>query len=216
MPSGDKAMIGPDLVVIGEVRNGGEVDVHGCVHGSLSGGRVIIHPGAMIVGQLTAESAEVNGLIDGRVRVRNLIAIGAQGKVRGDVRYGQLAVAPGGDLIAEVRNIPPSLQGDFEVVVRRGRSVRLTRADLLAVDVDDSAAQLVYRADGIAGGFLARAESPAVAVATFTQKDVDDGAVLFVHDGATAGDGGFEVTVTDSAGNTAGAARQVKVAVIPD
>ncbi|MBS0244951.1 MAG: polymer-forming cytoskeletal protein, partial [Proteobacteria bacterium] len=135
---GAKAVIGSDLAILGDVRNAGEIEVLGLIKGTLSADRVIVHPGGRIIGTLNAASAEVQGWVEGRVRVKNLISIGSSGAVHGDVQYGQLALAPGGDLAAEVRNVPPELGGDFELAVRRGRSVRVTTEDINAMDPDDT------------------------------------------------------------------------------
>ena len=213
---GGNALIGEDLVIEGEVRNGGEVQVRGTVHGTLTADRVIVHPGGRVIGTLDAGSADVHGFLDGRIRVRNLISIGASGVVHGDVRYGQLALAPGGDLAAEVRNIPPQLTGDFEIVVRRGRQVRVASADLAAVDPDDTAEKLAYRISGLEQGYLALVTRPSEAVETFTEADIAAGQVIFVHDGSTAGDAGFDVVVADAQGATSGAPQRVTVVVIDE
>ncbi len=211
---GGNAVIGEDLVVQGDVRNGGEVEVRGYVVGSLAAERVTIHPGGRVSGVLTADFADVHGRLDGRIRVKNLISIGPSGAVHGDVRYGQLALAPGGDLAAEVRNIPPQLTGDFEMVVRRGRSVRIATADLSAHDPDDATGSLVYQVSNAEHGFVARGAAPAQAVASFTQAEIVAGEMVFVHDGAGEGQAGFDVVVADASGGTSGAARKVAVIVI--
>jgi cytoskeletal protein CcmA (bactofilin family) len=213
--TGGTALIAHDLVIQGEVRNGGEVEVHGTVHGLLAAERVIVHPGGRVIGILEAGSVDVNGLLDGRIRVRHLINIGASGVVQGDVRYGQLAMAPGGDLAAEVRNVPPQLGGDFEVVVRRGRTVRLTSADLTAIDPDNTASELVYRISNLTGGFLAH-HAPNHPVDAFTDADIAGGAVMFVHDGSSGTEAGFDAVVTDPDGASSGAPRHVTVLVVDD
>ena len=210
------AVIGEDLIVHGQIRNCNEIEVRGAVLGSIAAERVIIHPGGRVIGTIDAGSADVNGLLDGRVRVRNLISIGSGGAVHGDVRYGQLALAAGGDLAAEVRNMPPEIGGDFEVVVRSGRSVRLTSADLTATDAEDGGSALAYRISNAAHGFLAHSEAPAAAVETFTQADIAAGLVLFVHDGSGTSGVGFDVVVTDSQGASSGSARRVAVVVLPE
>jgi len=207
------AVIGRTLLVEGLIRNAAVVEVWGRVEGGVEADHVVIHPGGQVRGRVDAGAADVDGLLDGRVRVRNLISIGASGDVRGDVRYGNLALALGGSLSGEVRNIPPELGGDFEIVVRRGQSVRVTGADLSATDAEDDAASLIYTVSDVAQGFVALATGPQAPVSTFTQGDVDAGAVLFVHHGDGIGPAGFSVVVSDSQGATTGAPRRVNVAV---
>lgn len=212
--SGGKAVIGQDLFIKGEVRNGREVEIHGTVHGSVAAEHVVVHPGGRVVGVLDAGSADIHGHMDGRVRVRNLISIAAGGAVHGDVRYGRLALAAGGDLAAEVRNIPPDLLGDFEVVVRRGRSVRVTSADLTAVDPDDTPDHLTYHVSNVTHGYLARAGALKQAIVTFLESELAGGLVYFVHDGLSADTAGFDVAVSDPSGGTSGDPRRVTVVVI--
>lgn len=209
-----RAVIGEDLIVYGEVRNGSEVEVRGSVQGTVTAARVVIQPGGSVVGVLDADSADVLGLLDGRVRVRNLINIGNGGVVHGDVRYGQLSLAPGGDLAADVRNVPPELGGDFEMVVKRGRSVRVTSEDLAATDREDGADLLTYRISNPVYGHLALDPALPVAVDSFRQRDIASGIVHFVHDGSGEATAGFDVVVEDSQGATSGVPRHVSITVI--
>ena len=211
---GRSAVIGADLVIQGEVRNGTQVEVLGSVLGTLDAEHVIIHPGGRVVGTLTAGSADIRGLLNGRIRVRNLISIAAGGAVHGDVRYGQLALAAGGDLAADVRNIPPEMTGDFELVVRRGRTVRVTSEDLSAFDPDDTPDSLTYHVSNAQHGSLALASAPRTAVVSFTDAAIRAGDVLFVHDGSGDAEAGFDVSVTDHAGASGGDPRRVTVKVL--
>ncbi len=208
------AMIGEDLVIKGEIRNGGTIEIRGLVEGKVSAERVVIHAGARLLGILTAENAEVHGLMQGNVSVRKLLAIGSSGAVRGDVRYGQITMAAGGELSAELRNVPPQIEGDFQVVVRRGKSVTITSADISAYDPDDAAGDLKFNVSGPVGGFLAKAAAPRASIEHFTQAELLAGTILFVHDGNGSEKAGFEVTVTDKAGSSSGRPSAVQVAVV--
>lgn len=206
------SVIGPDLIIKGDIRNGGDLEVRGYVEGSISARRVTVHPGGRVFGTVKSDAAEVNGQMQGTMRVKTLIAIGATGSVAGDVRYGQLTLAPGGDLNAEVRNVPPELAGDFDLSVRRGGSVRITTADLTAVDPDNRPEELTYRVSGASGGHVARARAEADAIETFSEAELAAGEIVFVHDGA-AERATFEVSVRDAAGATSGDPQGVRVTV---
>ena len=211
-----KAVIGADLVIYGDLRNAEDVDVLGTVIGMVDSDRVTIHSTGRVAGTLNAGTADVSGRLEGRVRVRQLISIGEAGIVRGDVRYGQLALAPGGDLDASVRNVPPELDGDFEMTVRRGRATMVTPSDLSASDAEDGAAQLTYHVSNLQHGFLVLSGAPRTAVESFSQADIAEGRVSFVHDGDEQEIAGFDVMVTDSQGAASGAPRRVTVAVIAE
>ena len=209
-----KAVIGSDLVIYGDVRNAGDVDVLGSVIGSIASSRVTIHPSGRVAGALDADNAAVHGRLEGRVRVRQLISIGQAGAVHGDVRYGQLALEPGGDLAADVRNLPPELAGDFEMTVRRGQRTRITSSDLSATDVEDGAAGLTYHVSNAQHGFVALTSEAGQTIESFTQADIAAGNVCFVHDGGEGNNASFDVVVADSQGATSGAPRTVSVAVV--
>lgn len=206
--------IGPDLLVKGEIRNGGTIGVHGTIEGRVAAERVIVYPGGRVIGVVVADFAEVNGLVQGNVSVKRLLGIGSTGAVRGDVRYGQITLAAGGELSAELRNVPPEIGGDFQIVVRRGRSVALTSADVTAYDPDDKASDLTFTVANPTNGFLARSGAPGTAIERFTQSELLAGHVMFIHDGSAAAQASFEVAVVDKAGATSGAPRPVQVAVV--
>ncbi len=208
------SIIGPDLVVKGDIRNGGSIEVRGYVEGSIATDHLVVHNGGRVFGTVRANAVDVNGTMQGTVAVKNLINIGPSGEVSGDVRYGRLALATGGSLEADVRNVPPELAGDFELTVRRGRSVRITPADLTAVDPDNTSAELTYAISNATSGAIVLGSAPSAAVTSFTDADIREGAVFFAHDGSSGANASFDVQVADKSGATSGAARTVTVRVV--
>ena len=103
---------------------------------------------------MKTESAEIRGTLQGDVVVKHLISIRDTGSVSGNVQYGALAMEPGGNLSAEVRNVPPAVAGDLDLTVARGRSVTITLEDLHAVDPDDDAKDLVFSVSNARNGFV--------------------------------------------------------------
>ncbi len=203
-------IIGPDLMVKGDIRNGGVIEVRGYIEGSVAADHLIVHDGGRVFGTVRVNAADVNGMVQGTVAVRNLVNIGATGTVAGDVRYGKLALATGGNLDASVRNVPPELAGDFEIAVRRGRAVTITTADLTAIDPDNTATELTYQVSNLRGGEIRLAGS---GVTSFTDADIRAGTVAFAHDG-TADMAGFDVQVSDKSGASSGTPRPVTVVVL--
>ena len=86
-------------------------------------------------------------------------------------------------LSAEMRNIPPSISGDLDLSVDKGKAVRITPQDLSAIDPDDAAAQLTFTVSQVHNGFVTLATDPARPIEVFTQADLEQGTVLFRHDG---------------------------------
>ncbi len=208
-----QAVIAADIFIQGEVRNGRHVDVLGMIEGSLSAEHVVVHKGGRIYGTLIADSAEIDGEVQGHVVVRQLIQIGRSGSVRGDVRYGRIAIQDGAELSADVRNVPPEIAGDLNLAVKRGRSVRITTEDLTAIDPDSPVKSLVFAVSRPVNGFVARESARTTSVDHFTQPELQSSGMFFVHDGSVGEAASFDVSVTDQAGASSGPARTVRVAV---
>ena len=208
------AVISDGTALKGEIRNVRHLEVHGYIEGRVIGGNVIIHPGGRVFGTVKSDTLQVLGTFQGDAAIKSLLHVGANGTVRGNVRYGRLAVDAGGELEADVRNIPPELAGDLNITVRRGGSVCVTTVDLTAFDPDDSAQTLTYSVSNVSGGFVALVAAPRQPVAAFTQADLAAGQVLYVHDGGGAAAGSFDVVVTDKAGATSGAPMTVTASVL--
>ena len=203
-------IIGPDLIVKGDIRNGGVIEVRGYIEGSVAADHLVVHDGGRVFGTVRANAADVNGKVQGTVAVKNLVNIGATGTVAGDVRYGKLALATGGNLEASVRNVPPELAGDFEIAVRRGRTVAITTADLTAIDPDNTATELTYQVSNLRGGEIRLGDATTT---SFTDADIRTGTVAFAHDG-TSDMAGFDVAVTDKSGASSGTPRPITVVVL--
>lgn len=203
-------IIGPDLIVKGDIRNGGVIEVRGYIEGSVAADHLVVHDGGRVFGTVRANAADVNGKVQGTVAVKNLVNIGATGTVAGDVRYGKLALATGGNLEASVRNVPPELAGDFEIAVRRGRAIAITTADLTAIDPDNTATELTYQVANLRGGEIRLGDATTT---SFTDADIRTGNVAFAHDGRSDM-AGFDVAVTDKSGASSGTPRPITVVVL--
>ena len=208
-----QAVIGADMFIKGDIRNGKHIDVLGLVEGSISAERVVVHNGGRVTGTLIADNAQVDGVVQGHVLVRQLIEIGSTGAVHGDVRYGKIAMQIGAELTADVRNVPPDIAGDLNIAVKRGQSARITTEDLTAIDPDSPVNSLVFAVSRAINGFVARTSSASTPIESFSQVDLARNSVMFVHDGSVGSTASFDVVVTDNAGATSGVPKTVHVAV---
>ena len=204
-----------DTVIRGvrDMRNCHQLEVHGYVEGEVSARNVLVHKTGRLFGTIRTDTAEIHGTVQGDVVVKNLIDIRSSGDVSGNVKYGRLALEMGGNLSAEMRNVPPSLGGDLNLEVGKGRSVPITLQDLTALDPDDAARDLNFTVTRAKNGFVALASAPKRAVNTFTQADLEAGRIAFMHDGTNTSVAGFDVIVADHTGATSGAPQSVTVAV---
>lgn len=206
-------IIGEGAVLKGEVKSGKRVEIYGYVEGGVNASEVVVQEGGKLFGSVRSDRAEVRGTLQGDVRVQNLIAIKNTGVASGTIKYGRLAMEEGGELTAHVRNIPPTLTGDLDLTVTKGKTVRITLSDINAVDPDDKAEDLHFQISNAFGGYVARAGNPATAASTFTQADLAAGQIVFAHDGSEAPTAKFDVQVTDASGASSGSPKTVNVAV---
>ncbi|KAA3654257.1 MAG: DUF4347 domain-containing protein [Proteobacteria bacterium] len=84
-----------------------------------------------------------------------------------------------------------------QLVLSEGQTVVLSPAMLSGTDIEDPPGGLLYRVTSVTGGFFARVASPTVAITSFTQQEVIDGAIQFVHNGGEAAPA-YTLTLTDS------------------
>ncbi len=206
-------IIREDTFLKGGVRNARRIEVFGYIEGEIEGDMLVVQPGGRCFGRVNVAQADVRGTLQGDVVVRQLISIRESGEVVGNVKYGKLAMEMGGQLSAEMRNIPPSIAGDLDLSVDKGKAVRITLQDLSALDPDDAAENLTFSVSQVRNGFVVLANDLVSPVATFTQADLEQGTVLFRHDGTDDPRASFAVVVADLSGATSGAAQTVNVAV---
>jgi cytoskeletal protein CcmA (bactofilin family) len=204
-----------DTVIRGvrELRNCRQLEVFGYLEGDVAAKAVLVHKNGRLFGKVKSDSAVIHGTLQGEVVVKNLIDIRSSGNVSGNIKYGKLALEEGGNLSAEVRNVPPTLSGDLNLEVSKGGTVPVTLQDLNALDPDDNAKDLKFSISNARNGYVAIASSPRKAVTAFTQADLEAGRVAFVHDGRSTGLASFDIIVADRSGGTSGAPATVKVAV---
>lgn len=206
-------ILGEGAVLKGEVKKGRRVEVWGYVEGGVTASELVVQEGGKVFGNVKTDTAEVRGTLQGDVRVQQLFSLKSTGSAAGKIKYGRLAMEEGAELSAHVRNIPPAIAGDLDLTVDKGRSVRITLADLNAVDPDDKPEDLTFAVSNASGGFVALAGTLTTPVDTFSQADLAGGQVYFSHDGSEASKAYFDIEVSDAAGASSGPARTVNVAV---
>ena len=67
--------------------------------------------------------------------------------------------------------MPPSIGGDLDLTVEKGRTISITLQDLTALDPDDEAKDLIFTISNAKNGHVALVVAPARPVTRFTQAD---------------------------------------------
>jgi len=103
-PEGKRLTVGREICLNGEITACDVLVVEGTVDATLSDSRLIeITDGGIFRGKAEIDNAEIGGLFDGNLVVRDRLMIRATGRVSGMVRYGRLEIECGGELIGDIQ-----------------------------------------------------------------------------------------------------------------
>jgi cytoskeletal protein CcmA (bactofilin family) len=104
------SVIGPDLVIIGNLVSNGQVQVDGEVQGDIHGTHIVIGEGARITGGIVSEEVVVRGTVMGSIRGRKVM-LQAESKVEGDIYHKSLAIEQGAYFEGKSRRTDDPLAG---------------------------------------------------------------------------------------------------------
>ena len=83
-------------VIEGTFNSKSNIRVDGTVTGTINTkGRLVVGPKGRIEGDVICNNAEVEGVIEGKIKVNELLALRATAKILGDIHTGKLAIEPG-------------------------------------------------------------------------------------------------------------------------
>ena len=96
-------VVGPGIRLEGAVDGCERLVVDGELKATLEATEhLVVHEGGRFDGRGEVETAEIAGSFDGTLTVRGRLLIRATGRVRGDIRFGELEIERGGQLVGTV------------------------------------------------------------------------------------------------------------------
>lgn len=96
--------VGNDILLKGEIATCDRLVIEGKVDATLSDVHTVeIAEHGSFKGAAHIEDAEISGLFEGDLIVRNRLVIYATGKVRGKITYGEIEIERGGELTGEIK-----------------------------------------------------------------------------------------------------------------
>lgn len=103
-------VVGPDIDLAGSINACDRLVVEGSVKVTLNQTRVIeiAKTGRFTEARAEVEEAEISGLYEGELTVRKRLVIRSTGCVRGTVRYGEVEIERGGQLLGSVAALEPA------------------------------------------------------------------------------------------------------------
>jgi cytoskeletal protein CcmA (bactofilin family) len=119
------SVIGPDLIIHGNLTSKGEVQVDGEVQGDIHGTYVVIGEKARITGGIVAEEIVVRGHVAGSIRGKRVM-LQSSSHVEGDVYHQALAIEQGAYFEGKSRRVEDPISGvqtpNFTPPMRNGHA----------------------------------------------------------------------------------------------
>ena len=88
------SVIGPDLIVTGNLETVGDLLIDGDVQGDVYANRIVISPQARVVGDLVADEIVIGGTVQGSIR-GNSVTFQTASRIEGEVYHRKLAIEQG-------------------------------------------------------------------------------------------------------------------------
>ncbi len=89
-------LIGTGTTIEGNIISSGDIRIDGSLIGNLTTkGKLIVGDTGKVSGEVNCKNFEVEGTIDGKVFVSELLSLRAKSKVLGDITTSKLAIEPG-------------------------------------------------------------------------------------------------------------------------
>lgn len=88
------SVIGPDLIIVGNLISKGEVQVDGTVEGDIQGSHIVVGPNANVTGGIVAEEIVIRGHVSGSIRGKRVM-LQASSQVDGDIYHNALSIEQG-------------------------------------------------------------------------------------------------------------------------
>lgn len=93
---GEVNLIAASTKLVGDITTETDIRIDGVLKGNLmTNGRLIIGQSGKIQGEINCKSAEVEGEIDGKINVNELLSLKSTSNLKGEVQTKQLMIEPG-------------------------------------------------------------------------------------------------------------------------
>ena len=89
-------MIGVGTTIEGSIKSSENIRFDGNLVGNLNTkGKVFIGHSGTVTGEIRCKNCEVEGVVDGKIIVEELLSLRSMSKVYGEIKTGKLAIEPG-------------------------------------------------------------------------------------------------------------------------
>jgi cytoskeletal protein CcmA (bactofilin family) len=82
--------------ITGDIESNGDIRMDGALNGNLkTKGKLVIGETGRVNGEITCKNADVEGKIEGKINVAELLTLKATSNINGDIVTSKLAIEPG-------------------------------------------------------------------------------------------------------------------------
>jgi cytoskeletal protein CcmA (bactofilin family) len=118
--------------VRGNIRTESNIRIDGVLHGNLeTHGRLVIGASGVIKGEIVCQDADVEGSIEGDIRISNLLALRSTAHVSGNITTGKIVIENGAEF-------------DGNCKMSNGKNVSELSKDIPEVSVKEEEPSVVY------------------------------------------------------------------------
>lgn len=80
----------------GDIKSESNFRIDGNLEGTINiKGRLVVGPSGFIKGEVVCENADIEGTIEGNVKVAEILSLKSSAKIEGNIETGKLAIEPG-------------------------------------------------------------------------------------------------------------------------
>ena len=91
-------IIGKGTRIVGEISDCILIEIQGVLEGKVVAESVVVREGGGFQGSLSAQTAEISGVVEGTIAVTGVLNVHATGEITAETTYGQLAIEHGGTI----------------------------------------------------------------------------------------------------------------------
>jgi len=101
-------IIARDLVIEGQLKSSGIIEIEGIVRGTINGNSVILREDGLVEGLVYAEFLNIRGRFEGTIKAKN-ISVSRKAKIIGEIEYDSLAVEDGASIDGQFKKIQSNI-----------------------------------------------------------------------------------------------------------
>lgn len=105
---GKTLVVGREIALNGEINSCDKLVVEGRVEANMTDCREIeVAEGGTFKGQAEIDIAEISGVFEGSLTAREILVVRSTGRITGTVRFGQLEIERGGEVVGDLQLYTP-------------------------------------------------------------------------------------------------------------